>query len=198
MQYRKLWIGLVLLILFLETAYVVAFKTQTLLPFFDLDGEANLPTWVSSTLFSLAGALALGNYRLKNKEKTFWLVLGLCCLFISMDEIAQIHESLSIVTHVKWVYFYFPIGAIAIIYLYSSAQKHWQDNPRLKIIMIGVVLGFVLAVGLETLSHLGLASLWQKIEYMLEEGAEMLGAGMILIGCLQEIMATLQDTEISH
>lgn len=64
--------------------------------------------------------------------------------------------------------------------------------------MIGVTLGFVMAVGLETLSHLGLASLWQKIEYMLEEGAEMLGAGMILIGCLQEIMAILQYTERSR
>lgn len=198
MRYRKFWIGLALLILSLEAAYVVAFKTQMFLPFFDLDGESNLPTWVSSTIFSLAGALAIGNYMLKNKEKTFWLVLGLCCLFISLDEIAQIHEYLSVVTNIKWVYFYSPIGVVTIAYLYSSAKKNWQENPRLKIIMIGVALGFVMAVGLETLSHLGLASLWQKIEYMLEEGAEMLGAGMILIGCLQEIMAILQYTERSR
>lgn len=129
MRYRKFWIGLVLLIISLEAAYVVAFKTQILLPFFDLDGESNLPTWVSSTIFSLAGALAIGNYMLKNKEKTFWLVLGLCCLFISLDEIAQIHEYLSVATHIKWVYFYSPIGVVTIAYLYSSAKKTGRKIP---------------------------------------------------------------------
>jgi len=195
MQNRKLWIGLLLTIFVLETAYVLAFKTQILLPFFDLDGEANLPTWVTSTLFSIAGFLAIGIYTLKNKDKSFWLVLGLCCLFISMDEIAQIHEYISVITQVKWIYFYAPIGAIAIIFLLSSASKGWKENARLKIIMGGVALGFIMAVGLETISHFGLASLWQKVEYMLEEGAEMLGAGMILIGCLQEVVARSGHSE---
>lgn len=189
MNYRKLWNGLFLTILFLQIAYVVSFKTQTLLPFFDLDGESNLPTWVSSILFAGAGFLAIGNYSLRNKNKTFWLILGLCCLFISMDEIAQVHENISILTGIKWIYIYGPIGIIAIIFLTISTYSQWSENSNLRLIMYGIMLGFILSVGLESLSYFGLASLWQKVEYMLEEGAEMWGAGMILIGSLRELMS---------
>lgn len=187
MKYRNLWLGLIFVLAVVEAAYVVAFKTQTLLPFFDIDGEANFPTWVSSTLFSLAGFFASGNYLLNNKGKMFWLVLSLCCLFVSMDEVAQVHEKISILTGIKWVYFYGPIGTMVILFLAVSAYNQWAEQSTTKLIMVGVILGFVVSVGLETLSYFGLTSLWQKIEYMLEEGAEILGAGIILLGCLQEM-----------
>jgi len=160
MKYRNLWLSLILVLVVVETAYVVSFKTQTLLPFFDIDGEANFPTWVSRTLFSFAGFLAFGNYLLNNKNKMFWLVLSLCCLFVSMDEVAQVHEKISILTGTKWVYFYGPIGAMVILFLTVSAYSQWTEHPATKLIMVGVILGFVVSVGLETLSHFGLTSLW--------------------------------------
>lgn len=64
--------------------------------------------------------------------------------------------------------------------------------------MQGVFIGFILATGLESIVHfVGLPSLLKKIEYMIEEGAEMLGAGMILIGCLQELIPPVKNTEDS-
>ena len=192
MKHQKLWLGLILLTLFTEIAYVIAFKTNILFPFFDLNGEANLPTWVTSTLLAIAGSLALVCYWLNKKNGSFWLVLAFCCLFISIDEVTQIHEAITIASGIKWVYFYAPVGAIAIALLSASASAQWNENQHIKIIMGGVLLGFVLSVGLETLSHFGLTSFWQKTEYMLEEGAEMLGAGMILIGCLQEATSKLK------
>ena len=191
-QHQKLWIALIAVTTLLEAGYVFAFKTNILFPFFDLNGEGNLPTWVTSTLLAIAGSLALVCYWLNKKNGSFWLVLAFCCLFISVDEVAQIHEAITIASGIKWVYFYAPVGAIAIALLSVNAYTQWNENQHIKIIMGGVLLGFVLSVGLETLSYFGLTSLWQKIEYMLEEGAEIFGAGMILIGCLQEVISKLK------
>lgn len=184
-----------MIIYIIEIAYVISFKTQMLLPFFDLDGEANLPTWSSSALFSFAGFLAIGVHIYGNKNKSFWLIVGLCCLFVSMDEVSQFHETMSVFTGIKWIYIYGPIGAAIIIFLTKTAYSQWTAHPNMKIVMLGVMIGFVLSVGLETISYFGLTSLWQKVEFMLEEGSEMLGAGMILIGCLQELIPIMRNTE---
>lgn len=195
MKYQNIWVGLVLIIVLIETAYVLAFKTQILLPFFDLNGEANLPTWVTSVLFALAGTTAIGNYVLKAPGKKFWLILGLCCLFVSLDEVAQIHENISNLTGIKWIYIYGPVGGAILILLTKYALNLSTKYPSMKLIMSGVALGFILSIGLESLSYFGLTSTWQKVEFMLEEGAEMLGAGMIFIGCLQELSRTTETTE---
>jgi hypothetical protein len=112
-----------------------------------------------------------------------------------MDEVAQVHENISVFTGVKWIYIYGPIGAVIIIFLIKTAYGQWATYPNMKLVMLGVMVGFVLSVGLETISYFGLASLWQKVEFMLEEGAEMLGAGMILIGCLKELIPNMRNTE---
>lgn len=195
MNSRKLWIGLLIIIGFLEVAYVAAFKMQIMLQFFDLNGEANLPAWSTSITLAIAGFLALLTYLLHEKGEYFWLVLSAACFFISLDEIVQIHEQLTLITHIKWIFYYAPIGSIVLAYLTWRTMKIRDHHPHVKTIMQGVFIGFILATGLETLSHFGLASLWQKVEYMLEEGAEMLGADMILIGCLQELIPSISSTE---
>lgn len=198
MNYRKLWIGLIFIILFLETAYVLAFKTQTMLKFFDLNGEVNLPAWATSIMLGIAGFLALLNYLSHRKRSYFWLVLSAACFFISLDEIVQIHEQLSRATQVVWVIFYIPVGIIVLFYLSRQAVQLRNHHPHIKTIMQGVFIGFILATGLESIVHfVGLPSLLKKIEYMIEEGAEMLGAGMILIGCLQELIPPVKNTEDS-
>jgi len=196
MNYRRFWIGLFLIIFFLEAAYVITFKTQTMLKFFDLNGEVNLPAWATSAMLAIAGFLALLNHLSHKKSSHFWLVLSAACFFISLDEIAQIHEQLSRVTQVKWVIFYIPIGSIVLFYLTRQAIRLRIQHPHISTIMQGVFIGFILATGLESIVHfVGLPSFLQKIEYMIEEGAEMLGAGMILIGSLQELMPKTEKIE---
>jgi hypothetical protein len=74
---------------------------------FDLDQEANLPTWYTSFKLTLAGVVALLIYdnekRYDNEKKSssiksqtwFWLFIALLMFFMSADETAQIHETLT-------------------------------------------------------------------------------------------------------
>jgi len=194
MNYRKLWIGLFVIIIFLQIAYVAAFKTQTMLKFLDLNGEVNLPAWATNAMLAIAGFLALLNHLVRKRNSYFWLVLSIACFFISLDEIVQIHEQLARATGVKWVIFYIPVGIVVLIYLSRQALRLRDQQPHIITVMQGVFIGFILATGLESIVHfVGLPSTLQKIEYMVEEGAEMLGAGMILIGSLQTLIPEKQN-----
>lgn len=64
---------------------------------FNLSGEANIPTWLSSvTLFSCAVQLwGIGDDEQRYGERRFrthWWALALGFMYISLDEVAQIHE----------------------------------------------------------------------------------------------------------
>jgi hypothetical protein len=66
----------------------------------DLDGEANLPTWFSSMQWA-AGAALVGFVCMRRHEKKAsaalaCLALSLLFLALSVDEVSQIHEKLSI------------------------------------------------------------------------------------------------------
>ena len=199
MDYKKFRVGLISIIVFTEVAYVIAFKTQTMLNFFALNGEGNLTTWITSATLAIAGSLALLNYLLHTESEYFWLVLSIACFFISLDEIVQVHEQLARATQTKWVIFYIPVGIIVLFYLSQQALRLQNQYPHITTIMQGVFIGFILAIGLESLVYLfRLSSLLQKIEYMLEEGAEMLGASMILIGCLQTLVPEIKNNERSE
>ena len=189
-SHRHVGCVLLAMLIFLELAYVIAYKTQSLLPLFDLNGEANIPAWYTSTLLSVASFLAfLAHIKQSSSDrwvKAFWLLLSVACLLVLLDEIAQFHEKFDLYLKIKWVYFYAPVGVFLIFFLARHIAFHWREQPHLRSILVGILIGFFLSLGFEYISYLGLASHWQKIEYMLEEGAEILGASLILIGCIQE------------
>ncbi len=70
---------------------------------FDLDHEANLPTWYSSLKLLLAAAAAMLCYLSEApraaaeglKRRSAWLVVAALMLALSADEAAQIHETLT-------------------------------------------------------------------------------------------------------
>jgi len=66
--------------------------------FFNLSQEANLPTWYSSFKLTLAALAAFYCYRIEahKKHAWLWLVVALLMLLMSIDETAQIHETLSV------------------------------------------------------------------------------------------------------
>lgn len=64
---------------------------------FLLSGEANVPTWFSSVLLFSAAALVGGaeereRRRGERRYLRHWWVLAAGLLYISLDEVAQIHE----------------------------------------------------------------------------------------------------------
>jgi hypothetical protein len=60
-----------------------------------VDGEANLPAWLSAALLLLAGLLlaAIASvHRRRARQAGYWLLLSLIFVFLSLDEVAQLHE----------------------------------------------------------------------------------------------------------
>lgn len=66
-----------------------------LVPLFDLNGEANIPTFFSSFLLSIAAYLLWLISRAEPRRRRHWGALALGILLMAMDEIAQIHENLN-------------------------------------------------------------------------------------------------------
>jgi hypothetical protein len=68
---------------------------------FDLDKEANFPTWYTSFKLTLAGVMALLVYIKENSTPRvytnawLWLLIAVLMFFMSADETAQIHEMLT-------------------------------------------------------------------------------------------------------
>ncbi len=74
--------------------------------FFDVDEEDSLPTWYSAVALLLAAGLLYVIARCKRIEGDAWTWYwyGLCAafVFLSMDEIAGLHESFNTVTDFSW------------------------------------------------------------------------------------------------
>jgi hypothetical protein len=60
---------------------------------FALDGEGNLPTWFSSTLFVVAGIGSLALALIDARSRSLWLLVGLLFVGFSLDDAIGIHES---------------------------------------------------------------------------------------------------------
>ncbi len=80
----------------------VAFGHETqrgLVGLFDLNGEANVPTWVSTTLIFAAAAVAALNAAaekpLDGRTARAWAILAGGLAYLSVDEAASLHEQLS-------------------------------------------------------------------------------------------------------
>ena len=64
---------------------------------FDLNGEGNFPTFFSGLILLLSGILSLfiaTTVEKTSKEKKYWFILCFGFVFLSLDEVTQIHEEL--------------------------------------------------------------------------------------------------------
>src|SRR5256885_4802293 len=63
---------------------------------FDLDAEANIPTWFSSALLLMCAMLLAANaaakWKTRDRYTIHWIVLSVIFLYLSVDETAIIHE----------------------------------------------------------------------------------------------------------
>ena len=69
---------------------------KQLLTLFNLDGEANIPTWFATFLLCFNGLIMfIIAYRRKWMEQgdvLYWLILGIIFLILSIDEFVKLHE----------------------------------------------------------------------------------------------------------
>lgn len=70
----------------------------SIMRFFDLNGEANLPAWFASSLWLISALLAFAVWQ-KHRENgfpnaIFWIVMVPLFMFLSLDEAGTVHEAI--------------------------------------------------------------------------------------------------------
>ena len=164
---------------------------------FNLDGEANIPEWYSAVLLFSVSLSSLAVYVLGRKGvdgnrpwNGFWLAFAGVYCFLSLDECARMHEIFDSATSLKWVYAYAPFAAIffVVCVFYFTTIRHGERRVR------NWVLGglIVYALGGLVSEFIGyifrpLPHAMQQMEFVIEEGLEMIGAIIVLMGVLQEL-----------
>jgi hypothetical protein len=187
---RKLFFLLVSIAVFLLLMHFCSGKApSTLHDRFDLDAEANIPTWYSTVLLFAISMSSLLIYRLSPADRPsrdFWLVFSFAYGYFSLDEAARFHEIID--QALKWVYIYAPLfGAF-----FALCVRHFRkvERPSLRNWILGGLMAYALGgLGGELVSHLfnPLPYVLQQSEFVFEEGLEMLGAILVLAGCWTEI-----------
>lgn len=162
---------------------------------FDINGEANVPAWFSTILlFSVSAAAFVNLYFIPQTHpqprawRTFWQVLLVAFCLFSLDEAAVLHELIDIYTRGKWVFYYAPVGILFFAYCgyYWMKQRKTVRQPGYWI-LAGLALFFIGAGVLEWVSYqFYLPYAARHVEYALEEGMEMLGTILVLVGSLKE------------
>lgn len=161
---------------------------------FDLDNEANIPSWYSTILLfsiSLISFLTFKIEAVKNNvgfvARNFWLVFSLFYCFLSLDEAARIHETIDGYTQFKWVVVYAPFAGMFFLMTAYYTIKLVNDNKLFGYwILAGLVIYAVGGMGAEMIQYIyyPLSKPMLLIEVMIEEGLEMTGTVMVLMGCL--------------
>jgi len=193
---RRVFIGLLVPVAVLSVMdFFPGSLNKTIDNRFDLNGEANIPTWYSTVLLISVSLSALGIYlsgglpsdAKGRRRASFWLGLSTMYGFFSLDEAARLHEILDETTSIKWVYVYAPfaVAFLTACLLYLVTLPRDQGVVR-RWILGGLALSCVGSMGFELMSHLWqpLPRFLQHVEFVLEEGSEMVGTIMVLMGCL--------------
>jgi len=157
---------------------------------FHVNYEANLPTWYSTILLFSVSMTSFFLYPLNYglPKQKFWLGFGFLYLFLSLDEAAQMHEIIGVLTNVKWVFIYAPIVGLSFLAcLYYFIVIRRKDTILRNWIIGGLIvyaLGGLVCEWISYTFHLRYAL--QQIEFVVEEGLELMGTTMVLTGCLHE------------
>ncbi len=195
---RKLFLFLSLFVLILiGMHFFPADPSSTIADKFNLDGEANIPAWYSTVLLFSISISSIVIYLSKrngigrdNSWHKFWLGFGGIFCFLSLDEAARFHESVTSVTSTKWIFFYTPFAGIFFIVcaIYFVAVRNSDINLRLWVMggLVVYIFGGLVIEIIGSIFH-PLSPVLQQAEFVFEEGFEMMGAIMILTGCLHEL-----------
>jgi uncharacterized BrkB/YihY/UPF0761 family membrane protein len=203
---RLFWTLSSLALLLVALHFFPASLSLTVANRFNLDREANIPTWYSTVLLFSVSLASFGIHRfaprdahLPRSSRRFWAVFASAFCFFSLDEAAELHEIIGRCTPVKWVYVYVPVCGVflAVCALYFLVNRR---NERVlgTWILGGLATATVGAMGCEGVSHWfrPLPPVLQQVEFAVEEGLEMIGTIMVLTGCVKELRRLSRDGAI--
>lgn len=172
---------------------------------FDFDTEVNIPSLYSSFALVVTSILLMiiaVNHKRKGSTQFYWFGLSIIFLFLSVDEIASVHERISIlvgqILDTSGLFYYawiIPYGLALLVFI-AVYTKFLFNLPR-KIMLLFVFSGITYvcgAIGFEMLGGrhaelYGEENLIFCIYYTCEEYLEMLGI-VVFIHALFSYMAS--------
>jgi hypothetical protein len=183
---------------------------QEIARLFDLNEEANIPTWFSSSLWLLAAFVALAIFQTHRDRGFpnggFWLGMVPLFLFLSTDEAAELHELVgrllgqpleeSAVLKFTYAWVFFGLGLLLLVgLLYLRFLFRLERHIRVLIVLSALVFvtGAVAvesvgaAVDMGTLANFPLGQSWRRM-IILEELLEMMGV-ILLVHTLLRVIA---------
>ena len=204
---RKIFLvlsGVVFLLLFLHHRVPINGNVfnREISRLFDLDGEGNIPAWFSGSLLLTIAYISLLNSWFSRQlgetkvAKRFWMSLFFIFLFFSFDEVGGIHESITYITNIKWVYLYAPFAFILIFLTLTFFFTGSGNKEVLSIIIVGILIFIAGGLVAEWVYYQFGAPDWlDRFKIRFEEGLEMFGVIIILAGCLQSLNHYLKQDE---
>lgn len=164
---------------------------------FNLDQEANVPTWLATALLLAVALCAFALHRAQEETwpgrcfaRLFWLGFSIVYVFFSLDEAAGFHEMIVHLTGpIGFALFAVAAGAFFAGCVYNFLVKRREARHLAGWILPGLGIYFLGAIGLETLNAFlsPLIVNFTSLEIIAEEGMELLGTIMVLTGCLAEL-----------
>jgi len=164
-----------------------------LIDFFGLSHEWNLPTWFSSILMFTCALVLASIAGAKHQEGArytrHWWGLAAAFVYISLDEIAQLHENLGDAIHLDGVLYFdwvVPASVVVLILGLTYLRFLWHLPVRMR---VGFIEAGLLYVGGALLMELPLGwwadragrdnFVYGMID-LVEESMEMVGASLFL------------------
>jgi hypothetical protein len=212
----KIFIGLIIVELFFCAVYFTDFLLNEpnwrIHEWFNLDEEANIPSWFSTIQLFMIGLIAIAtaqseHYR-RPPSKWGLTLFGLGFIYLSLDEGAALHEKFTYEFHNHpWVPYFDGVHGIwiviymgvAIVTLSILGRDLWAIFKTLRrealIFTVGMIIFLAGAGGSETITYFFIDKtnpMVYAIEVVLEEFLEMFGASILFYSVL---LACIKKTE---
>ncbi len=199
-----LFLGDLLLLLGMVAIYWHQHLGDFLSRILNLGEEASLGTWFSSVQWALVGILAwkLHQNHLQQKARGAFFLVGFPLVFFafSLDEVAQIHESLGQIAdqhflgsnyqdswfHLTGIWM-IAVGLPVVLtlgFLFFLLRRFFPLKQGGRLVLVGFCVFFLGALGMETISNFFQSSQdWGVVfETTIEEGMEMFGITFLFWG----------------
>jgi hypothetical protein len=177
--------------------------TSTLTRLFNIDGEASIPAWFSSTQLFVIGALFLlrSAFRRPQVDPPRWFIVlaGAAFVFLSMDEALYFHETIARVLRESevmppltanglptWILLYPAVGVpVLLLSLRSIMRMCSKHRAACAFIALGALTFVTGAAGFEVIAYeivVPADGALYPLSVAVEEFLEMLGASLVLYG----------------
>lgn len=214
-QNRTSSLGIVKMFLIADIIIVLLYILNNLLghPFqilthlLDLDEEANLPAWYSSSQILFLGLLiGLFAFAMRDRRPSPLLpagALSLICFALSLDETAQIHEWIgnqsdklladgsrksSVFSHTGiWMFLLGPLFLVVVSFLWRRLSPYLRDRERVvRLYWLGFCVYVTSAIGIEILANFVIPNQADSVvQIVCEEFGEMLGITLLIWATLE-------------